>query len=166
MRSTVIPAQMTTVEDKIASNLSFTQILLLMAPVFWGTLVYAFFFPAMRLALYKLPVILLVTIFCLILAIRIKGKLVLDWLIMILRFRTRPAYYLFNKNEVYLRNLDLPVIKAKKVFVLRIAKAEKKIIADTPTFSIKELLQFDTLLNTQRFTFKTRQTGGLHVAIE
>ena len=166
MRSTVIPAQMTTVEDKIAGNLSFTQILLLMTPVFWGTLIYAFAIPTMRLALYKLPVILLVTILCLILAIRIKGKLVLDWLIMILRFRTRPGYYLFDKNDTYQRNLDLPVIKQKKVLFLRKAKAKKQIVVAAPAFSVKDLLQFDTLLNTQRFIFKTRQTGGLHVAIE
>ena len=41
MRTTVIPAQITTVEDKIAGSLNLTQILILMIPVFWATIVYA-----------------------------------------------------------------------------------------------------------------------------
>jgi hypothetical protein len=37
MRTRVIPAQITTVEDRIAGNLNLTQILLLMIPVILGT---------------------------------------------------------------------------------------------------------------------------------
>ena len=40
MRSTVIPAQITTVEDKIAGNFNLVQILLMMAPVLIATLLY------------------------------------------------------------------------------------------------------------------------------
>lgn len=41
MRSTVIPAQVTTVEDTIAGNLTITQIMLLIAPVLLSTAIYA-----------------------------------------------------------------------------------------------------------------------------
>jgi hypothetical protein len=37
MKTTIIPAQITTVEDKIAGNLSFAQILLFLAALFLGT---------------------------------------------------------------------------------------------------------------------------------
>jgi len=60
MRTTIIPAQITTIEDKIAGSLNFSQILLLMAPVLWGTLVYTLFSPVMKIAPYKIGLVLFV----------------------------------------------------------------------------------------------------------
>ncbi len=60
MKTQVIPAQITTIEDKIAGNFSLTQILLLMFPVFWAAAVYTLLSPSLQLAWYKLPVILIV----------------------------------------------------------------------------------------------------------
>jgi hypothetical protein len=39
MRTTVIPAQITTVEDRIAANLNLTQIILLLASLFVATFI-------------------------------------------------------------------------------------------------------------------------------
>jgi len=82
MRTTVIPAQITTVEDKIAGNLNITQILILMVPVFWTTIVYTLFSPVMRLAWYKIPLVIVVLFLCLILSLRIKGKVLVEWLLV------------------------------------------------------------------------------------
>ena len=101
MRSKPIPAQITTVEDKIAGNLNLTQIMLLMVPVFFTTAAYAVFPPTMQLAIYKIPLVLVVLVLSLILSMRIKGKVVLNWLVILLRYNTRPRYYLFNKNDIH-----------------------------------------------------------------
>ena len=55
MKVRSIPAQITTVEDKIAGNLNLTQILLLMIPVFWLMIVYTIFPPYMEFSVYKFP---------------------------------------------------------------------------------------------------------------
>lgn len=114
MRTTIIPAQITTVEDKIAGTLNFAQILLLLAPVLWGTLVYSVFAPAMKVASYKIGLVIVVTAISLILAVRIKDKIVAEWLGVLLRYKLRPKYYLANKNDLTERIVDLPVIETVK----------------------------------------------------
>lgn len=160
MRSTVIPAQITTVEDKIMGNLNLTQIMLLMAPVFWGTIVYSFFLPQMRFAWYKLPLIFVVVLFCLILAIRVKGKLVMQWLKIVLRFNMRPKYFVFNKNDGYLRTIEQPNIERKQVRVPQKSK--------TKTKPIMGWVSLETILSDPRYSFsiKSGKKGGLHVALE
>ena len=109
MRTTVIPAQITTVEDKIAGSLNLTQLMLLMVPVFWTTIVYTLFTPMMHVVWYKLPLVLVVLIISLSLAIRINGVVVFNWLFVILNYKLRPKLYVFNKNDSYLKEIDLPV---------------------------------------------------------
>lgn len=101
MRATAIPAQVTTVEDHIAGNLNLTQLILLCIPLFVGGLLFTVFPPAMHLSPYKLPVTTLIVALCGILAIRIKGKIVLFWAAILLRHWLRPKYYVFDKRSMY-----------------------------------------------------------------
>ena len=167
MRTTIIPAQITTVEDKIAGNLNFTQILLLMVPVFWTTIVYVCLAPKMQIAWYKLPLAISVLVVCLILSLRIKGKVVLSWLLVLLRFNLRPKFYVFNKNEAYLRTLDLPAIeKVSPRLIHNTAKVKREI----PATQIKdeELVKLENLINRKgvSLSFKLGKGGGLNVAFE
>jgi len=168
MRTTVIPAQVTTIEDKIAGNLNLTQILILMVPVFWATIVYTLFAPSMRLALYKFPIILVVLFICLILSLRIKGKVVLDWLFVLFRYHLRPKLYCFDKNDGYLRTLDLPVFENKPVKLLdrKVVKNEVKII--TAKFNLGDVIKLDNLLVSPKYTvsYKSGRKGGINVAFE
>lgn len=168
MRSTVIPAQITTVEDRIAGNLNLTQMILLIIPILWTMVVYILFFPVMNFVLYKLPIIASITILCLILALRIKGKVVLQWLIILLRYNLRPKYYLFNKNESYLRVLDLPVFpkKQRKLFSKAPAKQEKK--ATKPAISFGDLARLDNLIANPKYSLSVKlgRKGGLNVGLE
>lgn len=169
MRTRVIPAQITTVEDKIAGNLNFAQILLFMAPIFWAAIVYVLFPFPMKLPLYKLPLILLVTIISFILAIRIKGKIILQWLNILLRFNLRPKYYVFNKNERYSREIYLPSFEKKKMNFLRKTAPKTKVSVAYPNFDIPELAQIEKLIQDPRvsLSFKTSNKGGkLNVAIK
>ena len=53
MRTTVVPAQVTTVEDRIIGKLGFSQIVLLMIPVFLSAGIFTLLPSAMNGALYK-----------------------------------------------------------------------------------------------------------------
>lgn len=104
MKTTIVPAQITTVEDKIAGNLSFTQLLLLTAPVFLGGAVFVLAPPLFRYTLLKAIFAGSVGLICSVLAIRIRGRIVLQWIATVVRYRIRPQFYLFNKNDTYLRS--------------------------------------------------------------
>lgn len=152
MRTTIIPAQITTVEDKIAGSLNFTQILLLMLPVLWGTLVYAIFIPAMKLAPYKVSLLLLVTSISLVLAVRIKDKIIAEWIGILLRYKLRPKFYIFNKNDITERLVDLPfepVANHKKA----VAKTTKRL---TKELSIKELIKFEQAMTSKNLAVSFR----------
>ncbi len=152
MRTTIIPAQITTVEDKIAGSLNFAQILLLMMPVLWGTLVYAIFIPAMKLAPYKVSLVLLVSAISLVLAVRIKDKIVAEWIGILLRYKLRPKFYIFNKNDITERLVDLPfesVANHKKA----VAKTTKRL---TKELSIKELIKFEQAMASKNLAVSFR----------
>lgn len=103
MKSTVVPAQVTTVEDKIMGSLGFSQLMLLVVPIFIGAGLYVLLPPFMGASPYKYIVIGTVALLCGILAIRIKGRILALWLVVILHYNIRPKFYLFNKNVATLR---------------------------------------------------------------
>ena len=168
MRTTVIPAQITTVEDKIAGSLNLTQILILMVPLFWSAIVYILFLPAMKLAWYKLPLVLVVLFICLILSMRIKDKVVLNWLMVLLSYNLRPKYYLFNKNEGYLRNLDLPVFEKKPLRFFKRSPVKKEVQSKLPNIGTGDLIRLESLISDSRYSliFKTGRKGGMNVAFK
>ena len=168
MRTTVIPAQITTVEDKIAGNLNLTQIMLLMVPVIWGTIVYTILPPTMHLAWYKLPLVLVVLILSLTMALRIKGKVVLHWVVILLRYNTRPKYYLFNKNDQTSRIMDFPVFEKSHKKVLKKAPAKQEKETHKASVSIGDLIRLEGLITSPKYSFslKSAKKGGLYVALE
>ena len=166
MRTTVIPAQITTVEDKIAGSLNLTQLMLLMVPVFWTTIVYTLLTPMMHIAWYKIPLVLVVIIVSLGLAIRINGIVVFNWLFVILSYKLRPKLYVFSKNDTYLKDLDLP-IEPKPL--LAIAKsAQPSTVAATRKINVKDFLLLQRFMKRRRMKLRYRGSakGGLRVAFE
>jgi hypothetical protein len=107
MRQTTIPAQITTVEDRIVGNLSLTQVMLLAVPMLSTGLVFVALPPTMQLTPSKFFGLVMLAVFCSGLAIRIKGKLLLSWLILRVRYNLRPRHYVFNKNTTTNRNLRI-----------------------------------------------------------
>ena len=145
MRTTIIPAQITTVEDKIAGSLNMTQILILMFPVLWTAIVYLLFYPAMKLTIYKLPLILLVTLVCVILILRIKEKIIAEWLGVLLKFRLRPKYYLFNKNDLTNRTVDIPDLPIEFVTAKKTVKEFVK--AKTTDIKLADLIKLENFIS-------------------
>ena len=160
MKTTIIPAQITTVEDKIAGNLSLTQVIILVAPVFWAGLTYVVFMPVMAFAWYKLVITIPVLIIAFILSLRIDDKLVINWLNLLLRYNIRPKYYVFNKNDAFLRTLDLPVTEKK---VVRSVKAGVKTVPN-PHSGIREQIVFEK--DKENITFKINGKGGFNVVLD
>lgn len=164
MKMTVVPAQVTTVEDRIIGNLGFSQILLLIVPVFASAGIFTLLPPFMGSAIYKYVVMGVVAMLFCVLAIRIKGKIVAFWLVTILRYNLRPKYYLFNKNVTTLRE-NYTIRKEQQEPEKTTPKAIKKVARhqlDIPA-TAKVLA---TLENpAARVRFETGKKGNLHVRL-
>lgn len=105
MRTTTVPSQVTTVEDRVAGRLGLSQLLLLVTPIFGGSAIFVLLPPFFSYATYKVVLIMCVASINALLAIRIKGKILLFWVVTLLRYNMRPRYYLFNKNSAHTRDV-------------------------------------------------------------
>lgn len=164
MRTTIVPAQITTVEDKIAGNLGISQLLLLITPVFLGSAMFAVLPPFLGSAPYKLVLLVCLAVLCGTLAIRIKGKILLLWIVVVVRYNIRPKYYLFDKNDTHLR--DLPhEVKAEEVEENTATQEENyPILAQLPT---AEVVKIESIITNPQANlyFKTNRKGKLSVRV-
>jgi hypothetical protein len=165
MKTTIVPAQVTTVEDKIAGNLNFTQLLLLVTPVFISGALFAFLPPFMNLRGYKIAISMLIAVVCMTLAVRIKGKILLVWISIIGRYNLRPRYYLYNKNDLHLR---LEPKQKAEVAIDTKTKAKKAEVAKVDDLPLTELVRLENVVSDPRakFHFKATKKGGLRVYIQ
>lgn len=143
MRTTVVPAQITTVEDRIAGRLGLSQLLLLITPVFGGSAIFVILPPFFNYAIYKLVVIVCFATLCGLLAIRIKGKILLFWAIVLIRYNARPRYYVFNKNSAYARELNPPVISEEPVEAV---ETEAVMRTPLPQLTAAELMRVESII--------------------
>ena len=104
MRATV-PAQITTVEDKLTDFLSVRQFAILMVPAVISIMTVISLPPFSMMSPYKWFIIGAACILLVPLTIRLKGKILLDWLVIYLRYMGRPRYYVFDKNTSFLRDI-------------------------------------------------------------
>lgn len=165
MKITVVPAQITTVEDRIIGNLGFSQILLLIVPIFLCAGIFALVPPFMAGASYKyIAMIVAAVIFC-VLAMRIKGRIVALWIVTLLRYNTRPKYYIFNKNVTTLRQ-NYSIFKEQQASedasALRPTKRAPIHRLDIPATAIV----LATIENpAAKVRFETGKKGNLHVRL-
>lgn len=152
MRTTIIPAQITTVEDKIAGTLNMTQILILMFPILWTAVIYILLAPSMKLVAYKLVLILSVTLLCFILSLRIKEKIVAQWLGILMAYRIRPKFYLFNKNDLTGRTLDIPEMPNEVIVTKKIAKKTSK--AKDQAVSLADIVKLEHLIESGKVALR------------
>lgn len=164
MRTTVIPAQITTVEDKIAGNLNFTQILLLLSALMTDTFIYAVLPQGLHFTMYKLPLMAAATLLCLILSLRIKGRVVLSWLLLLSLYYLRPGFYIFNKNDPFSRKGIIFAFDSEKPDRI---KAVKTRMAKDKSLSLADLIKTRAVPANFRpgFNFKFNRKGGLDVSI-
>lgn len=161
MKVTVVPAQVTTIEDRIIGSLGLSQILMLSLPVFGGTLLYVSLPPILHAAVYKLVIISLLFAICGLMAIRIKGKILLFWLITVIRFNLRPRYFVFNKRTLHGReqyNHPLKIDEAEDT------KPVKQMVKKKLSLTTADLVKvYGMLENPAANVYFEMKKGALHV---
>lgn len=163
MKATVVPAQVTTVEDRIMGRLGFSQLMLLFIPVFFGGMLYMIAPPLFGSDLYKYIIIGFLTVICMTLAIRVRGKIVAQWLSIILRYNVRPTYYLFDKNtSAYRRDYDVPTKEAETV--TETAAPKKRAPSPLAIHEVSSLMHRLERPQSQ-LSFETTKKGGLYVRL-
>ena len=164
MKTTTVPAQVTTVEDRLAGNLSLTQLLLLVCPVFVSCLIYVVFPPFIKISIFKVSICALLFLFFAVMSIRIRGKIVMMWLLLVLKYRNRPRYYLYDKNDPVFRKSEDEPSKAVEPLKAQKPEEDKQPVIDlaTPDLARLEIAIADPRSN---FNFKQTKNGVLSVHI-
>ena len=165
MKTTVVPAQITSVEDRIAGNLSFKQLILMITPVFVSTAMFVLLPPFTKYRLYKVIISALIGLLCLALALRVKGRLVIEWIAMLSRYNLRPKIYVFNKNNTSGRTLPP---KNKHIKTEKKTEELKAPVLPRLTFSTGDIMSFENTLGSPiaDMHFIRSKKGGLRVHIK
>lgn len=164
MRISVVPAQITTVEDKIAGNVSVQQAALLGIPVLFGFIIALVFPPSGHFVAYKMVIVFVLFTICGSLAIRIKDRIVAQWLKLFIIYSARPLHYVYDKNSTYLRDADAIDAVAEEVVSVR---PVKKSVITTNAISPKEFVRLEQFATDARagMKFEIGKKGELNVHI-
>lgn len=167
MKITIVPAQITTIEDKVAGNLSLAQLVLLVTPVFLSGLLYAIAPPSFGMAIYKIVVMSLIFVVIGSLAIKIRGHLLVNWFVILIRYNLRPQYYVFRKSDNYLRDNDAPKTTKVKSKIKKKNGVSKLVTDSIPSIAIHDKARLEVMMaNPQaKLAFKISRKGGLNVYI-
>jgi len=164
MRVSIVPAQITTVEDKIAGNISVQQAMLLGVPILFGFIIALTFPPSGQFVAYKMMIVLVLFVICGSLAIRIKDRIVVQWLKLFAVYYARPLHYVYDKNSTYLR--DAETIEAVVEEVVDIQPVKKSSVI-TSTISPKEFVRLEQFTTDVRagMKFEVGKKGELNVRV-
>lgn len=144
MKTTVVPAQVTTVEDKIAGNLGVSQLLLITVPVFGGSAIFVVLPPFFSYSTYKVVLIVCIAALCGTLAIRVKGQILLLWAVILFRYNLRPRYYVFDKNDIYLREAEHESVETETAE--EYTEARKVVAAPLPPLLTADIINAESIL--------------------
>jgi hypothetical protein len=164
MKVAVVPAQVTTVEDRIAGNLSMSQMMLLAIPVFGGSALFAALPPFMGGSPYKYVLLGMLALIACGLAIRIRGKIILFWMLLIVRYSLRPTYYLYDKHTLVSREVLEPIKQHSKEHVVRTKKPHN---TKLPNMSITDATHLMGIIENPaaKLRFAINKKGALYVRI-
>jgi hypothetical protein len=124
MRISIVPAEMTSVKDKIIGNLELKQILLLATPLIFAIFTYIAIPPFNKTNSPKIILFIIFSFISSILSINISGELVLEIIINGFKYLIRPKIHLstiknledeiledLKNNEISMENSRPPEIK-------------------------------------------------------
>jgi hypothetical protein len=165
MRITVVPAQITTVEDRVAGNFTFVQIVLMIIPLVIGALIYSSMAPKIHFNPAKLTLIAIDFFIFGIMAIRFNGKILADWMIIYLRYSVRPRRYIFTKNDLIHRDMILETAEENHSVK---TQTTKNISKKQKALSLLEQSKMDQLFaeNALSVSFKISKKGGVDVSLK
>ena len=165
MKSTIVPAEITTIEDSITAKLNLTQVILLIIPIFLMAIIFAFIPPLMKLSLLKIVMSILVSVVISSLALRIGSRIVLNWLTLFLRYYLTPRVYLLSSPS-------LEYCHCFKITPNSLAnKPEVKESLNTnlvlgPKLTIQEISNLNLVLNSAQTKYFSDKQGNLNVIIK
>lgn len=163
MKRSTVPAQITTVEDTILGNLTALQLVLLVFPICFGFISFAVLPPNFHFVLYKLVTMLVLLLVGAILQMRIKDKLLLMWIITVIRYNVRPRFYIYNKNDAYGRDMQR---EDKDVKQQQTVAAPTPAAPKLPKIAIPEAVKLEEIMSDPRAKLRFKAgKKGLHVVI-
>jgi hypothetical protein len=165
MRSSIVPAQITTVEDKVAGNLSMPQLFLLFAPIIVGGVIYLIFPPSLGSSLYKIVLIAASGLVLWLSAIRFRGRILLAWAVTIGRYNLRPRWWVFDKNDMYLRAVEFA--EDLSVDGESVLDEAEEVSATMPAMSFADSVFLEHIMADPKANlhFKTNRKGKMSVLI-
>jgi hypothetical protein len=166
MRTAIVPAQITTVEDKVVGNLSLPQLLLLTAPIFVCGLIYVVLPPSSGDALYKTVLGVLISAALGVSAVRLRGRILLSWAAMILRYNLRPRFHVFDKNDIFLRDVSVEPVADEAEEDVAASDDTDRVV--TPVLSTPETVMLEGIMANPdaKLRFVTDRKGALGVRIK
>jgi hypothetical protein len=165
MRVSIVPAQITTVEDKIAGNISVQQAILLGAPILFGFILALVFPPSGQFVTYKIILVAILFAVCGSLAIRVKDRIVAQWLKLFVIYCARPEHYIYDKNSTYLR--DAEAVESTTLDEVTDIQPFKKPIVAANNISPKEFVRLEQFATDTRagIKFEVGKKGELNVHV-
>jgi hypothetical protein len=164
MRISIVPAQITTVEDKIAGNISVQQAVFLGIPVLFGFIIALLLPPSGHFVAYKIVITFILFAICGSLAIRIKDRIIAQWLKLFVIYSSRPLHYVYDKNSTYLREVENVEVISE---VVEDTKPVKKPVTSSLDISPKEFVRLENFATDIRagMKFEVGKKGELNVRI-
>ena len=161
MKTAIVPAQVTTVEDRLAGNLTISQLLLMVAGLGLATMIYFVVTPKFHISITKGILMGVVAITAGGLSIRIMGKIVADWLVILTRFSQRPRRYVFTKND-----RELPPVEVQQKTALQPQPAQVPATV-TQSVTTQDQSALDDLLKSPSVSvrFVVAEKGGINVSL-
>lgn len=164
MRISIVPAQITTVEDKIAGNISVHQAMLLGLPILFGFATAVLLPPSGQFVAYKIVMVAVAFVICGSLSLRIKDRIVAKWLALFAIYCARPKYYIYDKNTSYLRASEpVKAVTEEKT----VTNHRKKNIPQTRNIAPHEFARLERFAADSRagIKFAVGRKGELNVRI-
>lgn len=165
MKVALVPAQVTSVEDMIVNGLTLKQLVILMLPVFLCGVSYTLIPPVFTFTSIKLIVLMILTPALLVLAIKIKGELILNWALVIMQYNMRPKFYIFTKNDYYLRESKRPYNNCVELVSDEITLHKRPVKKND--IRLREIVEFEKLVmkTNANVAVSANNAGGIHVSI-
>ena len=162
MKTSVVPAQFTTLEDVIAANLTLTQMILLALPLLVSALVFAGLPPQMHLSVYKITLTLVISLPLLILAVRLRGQVLFKWALILIAYLTRARVYLLSTSPncaCMANDIKTPIDTAHIPSTIRLPNKPRPI-------EPRKILALEEELKSRRVQFVLNNKGQLNALIE
>jgi hypothetical protein len=167
MKRSVVPAQITTVEDKVIGNLSPYQVALMVLPLLFGIVLFTVFPRHFHFSAYKIIIMATLEVIGAVLSIRVHDMMLVQWLIIRLRYNVRPRFFVFDKNSDYLRDHSYTQEKPADEGAEDTTAAPKTRITKLPHVALSEVVRLEELMASPhaKMRFQAGKKGRLNVVI-